>query len=257
MSNLAVISFSKLVAKVPKRSVLLKKYPYNQAIMILSKDWNISIGADEILRGQGADPQIVRDSKPALLQAAERARAEGLALIHPMAITTEVVVKEHRHERIRLVGGMALTGPLVTHQLGGAQRVAAAVCTIGPELENTTANIFSDDPLYALALDGLGNAAVESLAQQVCGQIAGKVKDEGLQASSPLSPGAPEWPVEVGQPQIFALLDPSKAGVRLSSGGMMIPKKSVSFVVGLGQEMSQTSMCSICSLQNTCRYRDA
>jgi hypothetical protein len=117
--------------------------------------------------------------------------------------------------------------------------------------------MFSEDPLYALALDGLGNAAVESLAQQVCGQIAEQVKDEGLQASTPLSPGTPEWPVEVGQPQIFALLDPSKAGVKLSSGGMMIPKKSVSFVVGLGQEMSQNSMCTVCSLQNTCRYQNA
>ncbi len=238
-------------------ALLCRECPYNQAIMNLPKDWNISIGVDEILRGQGADPQIVHTRKPALLKAAERACAEGSGLIHPMAITAEVAVKEHRHERIRLIGGMALTGPLVTRQLGGAQRVTAAVCTIGSELENTTANMFSEDPLYALALDGLGNAAVESLAQQVCGQIAEQVKEEGLQASSPLSPGAPEWPVEVGQPQIFALLDPNKAGVKLSSGGMMIPKKSVSFVVGLGQEMSQASMCSVCSLQNTCRYQNA
>ena len=224
--------------------------------MNLLKNWNISIGTDEILKGQGADPQVVRANKPALLRAAERARAEGLGLIHPLAITAETVVQEHRHERIRLVGGMALTGSLVTRQLGGAQRVVAAVCTIGPELEKTTASLFSLDPLYALALDGLGNAAVEILSQQVCGQIAGQVKYEGMQASSQLSPGVPEWPVDVGQPQIFALLDPSKAGVTLTSGGMMIPKKSVSFVVGLGQEMSQASMCSVCSLQNTCRYQN-
>jgi hypothetical protein len=225
--------------------------------MNLSIDWNINIGTDEILRGQGADPQIVQARKPALLRAAERARAEGLGLLHPMAITAEVAVQEHRHERIRLVGGKTLTGPLVTQQLGGAQRVIAAVCTIGPELENTIARTISEDPLYALALDGLGNAAVECLAQQVCGQLAGQVKEEGLEASTPLSPGTPEWPVEVGQPQIFALLDPSKAGVKLTSGGMMIPKKSVSFVVGIGQEMSQASMCNVCSLQNTCRYQNA
>jgi Vitamin B12 dependent methionine synthase, activation domain len=225
--------------------------------MNLSKDWNLSIGTDEILRGQGADPQIVRARKPALMKAAERARAEGLALLHPIAISAEVLVQEHRHERIRLVGGAALTGPLVTQQLGGAQRVVAAICTIGAELENTSASMFSQDPLYALALDGLGNAAVEILAEQVCGLIAAQVKNENLQASSPLSPGAPEWPVELGQPQIFALLDPSYAGVKLTSGGMMMPKKSVSFIVGVGQEMSQTSMCTVCSLQNTCRYQNA
>jgi len=225
--------------------------------MILSTDWNLTITADDILRGQGADPQVVRSKKPALLKAAERACAEGIVLIHPMVLTAEVVVREHRHERVLLVGGAALTGPQVTRQFSGAQRIVAVVCTIGPELEQTTVHLFGEDPLYALALDGLGNAAVESLAQKVCGDIAEQIGHEGLQASTPLSPGSPEWPVEIGQPQIFTLLDPSKAGVVLTSGGMMIPRKSVSLVVGLGPEMSQTSMCSVCSLKETCRYQHA
>jgi hypothetical protein len=78
-----------------------------------------------------------------------------------------------------------------------------------------------------------------------------------LQASKPLSPGSLEWPVEVGQPEIFALLDPSLAGISLTSGGMMLPKKSMSFIVGLGMEMSQTGMCEVCSLKTTCRYGHA
>jgi len=225
--------------------------------MNLPKNWNLKITTDDILRGQGADPQIVRARKPALLKTAERAFINGLVLTHPITLTAEIVVREHRHERILMVNGLALTGPLVTQQLSGSQRIVAAVCTIGPELETITSSLVNDDPLYALALDGLGNAAVENLAQQVCGYIAEQVEREGLQASSPLSPGSPEWPVEIGQPQIFALLDPSKAGVTLTSGGMMIPKKSVSFVIGLGPEMSQASMCSVCSLQETCRYQNA
>jgi hypothetical protein len=224
-------------------------------MILFSTDWNLTLCVDDILNGQGIDPQIVRKGKPLLLKVAERALAEGASLIHPVALTKEVVVRQHRHERILLVGGTALTGPLVTHQLSGAQRVIAAVCSIGSELENAAARLLGEDPLYALALDGLGNAAVEGLSQQVCRRIGEGPQTEGLQASSPLSPGSPEWPVEVGQPQIFALLDPSKAGVTLTSGGMMIPKKSVSFVVGLGQEMSQASMCSVCSLMETCRYQ--
>jgi hypothetical protein len=225
--------------------------------MNLSKDWNILITTDDILRGQGADPQIVRARKPALLKTAELALINGLGLIHPITLTAEIEVREHRHERILMVNGLALTGHLIMEQLSGSQRIVAAVCTIGPELETIISSLVNDDPLYALALDGLGNAAVENLAQQVCGYIAEQVEGEGLQASSPLSPGSPEWPVEIGQPQIFALLDPSKAGVTLTSGGMMIPKKSVSFVVGLGPEMSQASMCSVCSLKETCRYQNA
>ena len=133
----------------------------------------------------------------------------------------------------------------------------AAVCSIGPELELASARLFNEDPLFAMALDGLGNALVDDLARQVCGKIATEVESEGLNASAPLSPGVPEWPVEIGQPQIFALLDPSKAGITLTTGGMMRPKKSMSLIVGIGQEMAQTSMCSVCSLKETCRYGNA
>lgn len=225
--------------------------------MNIITDWPLQIGVDDILHGQGADPHIVHASKLILAAAAERARTEGLSLVHPVALTREIVVREHRHERVLLENEAVLTGPLVTRQLGRAQRVVAAVCTIGSELENAVSRLFGEDPLYALALDGLGNAAVEILAQQVCARIGEQAQVEGLSASTPLSPGSPEWPVEVGQPQIFALLDPSKAGITLTSGGMMVPKKSISFVVGIGPEMALTDTCEVCSLKETCRYRHA
>ncbi|HEX7620781.1 MAG TPA: hypothetical protein VF359_06230, partial [Anaerolineales bacterium] len=113
------------------------------------------------------------------------------------------------------------------------------------------------DPLLGIAFDGLGNAAVEILGQQVCRRIGERAEAAGLTTSTPLSPGEPEWPVEVGQPQIFALVDPSQVGIKLTSGGMMIPKKSISFVVGIGPEMARTDLCDLCSLRERCRYRHA
>jgi hypothetical protein len=225
--------------------------------MTLLTDWNLTISTDEILYGQGIDPQVVRLRKPLLMQAAERAYTQGLSLIHPLALIEEAQVRDHRHERIHLEGGTTLTGPQVAGHLGGAQRVVAAVCTIGPELEQAVSSLFGGDPRYAMALDGLGNAVVEILAQHVCRRIADQVVAEELTASTPLSPGSPEWPVEIGQPQIFSLLDSSRAGIALTSGGMMLPKKSVSFVVGVGPEMAQTDACEVCSLKGTCRYRHA
>jgi hypothetical protein len=170
---------------------------------------------------------------------------------------TEFRVLEHRHEQIHLEKAKKLTGPLVTRHLAGAQRVVAAVCSIGSDLEDEATRIFPENPLYAMALDGLGNAGVESLAQQVCSRIAQKIMIEGDQASTPLSPGNPEWPVEIGQPQVFALLHPADIGINLTSGGMMIPKKSISFIVGIGQQMSQANLCEVCSLSTTCRYQHA
>jgi hypothetical protein len=220
-------------------------------------DWNLTLSTEDVLRGQGADPESVRTGKPLLIKTAERARSEGLSLLQPVALTREITVQAHRHDRILLKGGAILTGPLVTRLLAGGQHVVATICTIGSELEETVSYMFGKDPLFALALDGLGNAAVENLGQQVCARIGEKFQAEGLQVSTPLSPGSPEWPVEIGQPQIFSLLDPSQAGITLTPGGMMLPKKSISFIVGLGLEMSQSNLCEVCSLNKTCRYQHA
>ena len=223
--------------------------------MNMIDDWKISISVDDILYGQGADPQTVRNRKPGLLAAAERALAEGTRFVHPVSVFQEVAVLARRHDRIVFGNHKAMTGQMVINHLGNAEQIVAAVCSIGSELEETVSQFINQEPLYALALDGLGNAAVENLAQRTCGTISERFLEKGLTASTPLSPGSPEWPVEIGQPQIFALVDPSIAGITLTSGGMMRPKKSVSFVVGIGPDMSQTNMCSVCSLQETCRYR--
>jgi cobalamin-dependent methionine synthase I len=133
--------------------------------------------------------------------------------------------------------------------------VAAAVCTIGPELEKLASA--QEDLVLALALDGLGNAAVETIAQQVCQRLGEQAQTAGLEAGTPLSPGEPDWPVEVGQPQVFTLVNAEAAGVRLTEGGMMVPKKSVSFVLGIGQNMDKTDACELCSMNERCRYRHA
>jgi hypothetical protein len=223
--------------------------------MELWTDFAFTLGLDDILRGEGADPEIVRTKRPALVKAASAAGHQGFTKIKPVAVVQDVRVIEHRHERILLEGGRTLTGPLAAQHLAGAERVAAVVCTIGPALEEYAAS--RDDLVLALALDGLGNAAVEAVAQQVCGRLAERARDSGLETSTPLSPGEAEWPVEIGQPQIFALVKPARAGIRLTEGGMMVPKKSISFVTGIGKQMSQVHPCEACSLKDICRYRKA
>jgi hypothetical protein len=223
--------------------------------MDLLNDFDLSLTPDDVLRGQGADPERIHARKPALLNAASMALQEGFPILHPAAMFHHAKVIEHRHERVILEGGNVLAGPLVAHHLAGAEQVVLVLATIGADLEQRSSTLMGENPLLGLALDGLGNAAVEFLGQQVCSRIGERAGIDGLTASTPLSPGEPDWPVEVGQPQIFALLDPSQIGIQLTSGGMMVPKKSISFVVGIGPKMAQTDLCDLCSLRERCRYR--
>jgi hypothetical protein len=223
-------------------------------LMMPLNDFDLSLSTDDILRGQGADPVVIRARKPALLKAAERAIEMGLKAIHPSALIRELHVEKHGHDRIILEDSHKLTGTLVTRHLAGALSVAAVLCTIGTELEEISASLFSNDPLLALALDGLGNAAVETLGQQVCRRIGDRAQADSLTASTLLSPGEPEWPVETGQPQIFKMVDAKQAGIQLTPGGMMVPKKSISFVLGIGPHMTQLDPCEVCSFREKCHY---
>ena len=225
--------------------------------MELLEDFSFTLSADDVIRGEGADPEIVKAKKPPILKAASFALREGFSKLHPVALIETTRIVEHRHERIILQDGNELTSPLVVRHLSGAEQVVVAICTIGPQLENLASSWMDENPLLGLALDGLGNSAVEALGLQVCMHIGNQARVANMTASTPLSPGEPEWKVEVGQPQIFTLLDPSRVGIVLTSGGMMIPKKSISFVVGIGPEMTQTDPCDFCSLRERCRYRHA
>jgi hypothetical protein len=225
--------------------------------MELWTDFLFTLSPADILRGEGADPQQVLAKRPVLFKAASAAGNLGFTKLQPVAAIHKAKVIEHRHEQVLLEGGKKLTGPLATRHLAGAERVAAVICTIGRGVEDLASSSMKENPLLGLALDGLGNAAVEAVGQQVCARIGEQAQAAGLETSTPLSPGEPDWPVDVGQPQIFSLLAPGSAGVRLTEGRMMIPKKSISFVVGIGPHMEQSDLCELCSMKERCRYRHA
>ncbi len=58
-----------------------------------------------------------------------------------------------------------------------------------------------------------------------------------LMASSPLSPGMPGFAI-LEQWQVFQLVSAEEIGVSLTSSGIMVPRKSVSMVIGIGPQMT-------------------
>jgi hypothetical protein len=161
-----------------------------------------------------------------------------------------------RHERLTLDRG-ALEGPLIAQHLGAAEQVIVMVCTIGDSLDAEIARQMDHDPAFALALDGVGSAAAEALAGEACRRFEQEALDRNWRSSLPLSPGMVGWPVQEGQAQIFALVDAAEAGVRLTEAAMMVPRKSLSLVLGLGPQLEAAgSACALCTLHETCRYQD-
>lgn len=227
------------------------------AAMGLLQNPELVFDVDAVLRGQGADPSILRARSPGLARVAEQAIQEGRPLLQPKVYFKEIEVAAARHERLILADGGHLGGRLIVQHLAKAKKVYAILCTIGEALEKRISELMPSNMVYALALDGVGSAAVEALANSACRRFEEQVAAQGMQSTIPLSPGMVDWPVEEGQPQIFRLFESEPMDVRLTPSYLMIPRKSLSMVLGIGHEMSAMGRsCDYCTLRETCQYQD-
>ncbi|MCK4692091.1 MAG: hypothetical protein KAT23_00580 [Anaerolineales bacterium] len=225
--------------------------------MSILSEWELALDVDAVLCGQGSDPHVIRKRNDRIIRLAEQALEEGTRYLDPVVAYRWLTIESLRHERITLEGGASLTGSLIAKHLTTAKQVVAALCTIGERLEAKVSEVMAEDPAYGLALDGLGSAAVESLANAVCHHFETQVAEKEYQVTIPLSPGMVGWPVEVGQQEIFDMLGDENAGVRLTSSSMMIPRKSLTMVLGFGPEVGDEGHpCDYCSMRETCRYKE-
>jgi hypothetical protein len=179
-------------------------------------------------------------------------------LLEPaIAYETRPIIKKSTNQ-LSLEGNFVLRGSLLPSLLPEAKELVSAVCTIGPKLEKRATDYFnSKEPLRGVLLDGIGSAAVDSLTEEVCKLIIAEASSRGYQASSPISPGMLGFPI-TEQWQLLNMVPAREIGVRLTSSGIMVPRKSASMVIGIGQQVktwTRAEVCARCSLRNTCPYR--
>lgn len=225
--------------------------------MPVVRDWKLNVGIDQVLRGQGADPAVVKERNPRLAALAARALNEGLPLIDPLIAYRELTVESLNHQRLQFSEGGSLSGKSVARLLGPAKRVVVVLATIGGLLENYSAGALKADPPYGLALNGLGSAAIDALAVAACAYFGEQAAKDKMATTIPLSPGMDGWDMQLGQRQIFALIDPGEAGITLTESGMMWPQKSLTMVIGAGPEVeNEGRVCDYCSMRYNCRYQE-
>lgn len=224
--------------------------------MPVLREVEVTIDADAVLRGQGADPAAIRSRRPQLVEIAERALEKGQPLLKPTVLYRTLTVESVRHERLSLGGGGVLKGQLIAQHLAQATQVVAMLCTIGADLEEYVSVTMATNMSHAIALDGVGSAAVEALSNWACKQVENWAADQGMQTTIPLSPGMIGWTVAEGQPQVFSLLDGEDIGITLTDHALMLPRKSLSMVLGVGSDLNTGGkVCDICAMQETCRYQ--
>ena len=213
--------------------------------MPVIRDIPLSLKTGEVLRRQGfREHSKVRSEIKSLI-------LELLASVKKAHLVAPAVAYE-----IYPITGMR---PMLPSLLPEAKELAAVVVTIGPGLEKRVADYTSQgEPLRGLLLDGIGSAAVDSLAQEACKLMAGEASSRGYEVSRPLSPGMPCGLPITDQRRLLEMVPSGEIGVSLTPAGIMVPRKSVSMVIGIGPEMKTgtgAEVCAGCNLGETCPYR--
>lgn len=126
-----------------------------------------------------------------------------------------------------------LRGESIIRHLCGAVEVAVMAATIGQPLEQEVSNLFSRNQYtLGLLLDAAGTTAVEAVCDAVCNVISGQAARTGLTAGNRFSPGYGDWPIDV-QPEILALAAGATIDLSVTDTKMLVPRKSVTAVIGL------------------------
>ncbi|MCL0092756.1 hypothetical protein M1N92_03730, partial [Dehalococcoidia bacterium] len=112
--------------------------------------------------------------------------------------------------------------------------VAVFLVTIGKHLEEMVYQLAEDRLiLQAAALDAIGSDAAERVAGFVQGRIREMACTQGLVTSRCFSPGYCDW--DIGQQKtVFRAVGKDSTGIGLTEGYLMIPRKSISGIIGIG-----------------------
>ena len=158
---------------------------------------------------------------------------------------------------IRLVrGGSVAIDKDVTFQsqviarlLEQCEKVAVFTLTIGHRLEEMVCSLSEDGLIVqAAVLDAIGSEAVETVAGFVQDEINKVVRAEGLCTRPRFSPGYCDWDVSQ-QEVVFRAMNGDSAKICLTKGFLMLPRKSMSGIIGIGpanSDIENYNPCKTC-----------
>jgi len=178
---------------------------------------------------------------------------ESYRLIDPKAVYKTVKISEVKGNLLVLEGGSLFESELLAEKLKCASEIAVYVATIGPALERRVTELGPKELSKSFMMDCIGIYALRQVTDIIQKDFQ-PIEGERL---SKFSPGdTPYWDLRQ-QKVLFDFLGAEEVknatGVRLNESYTMIPRKSVSGVMGDTGEQFQE--CQIC--KRRCEYRRA
>lgn len=152
-------------------------------------------------------------------------------------------------------GGVILAGNDIKAHLEECTHAVFMAATLSIQTDMLISRAQAVSMTDALILDTLGSAGIE----QICGKAELLIKEQlqGKYMTWRYSPGYGDFPIE-SQSELAALLDAQrKIGLTVTESSLMIPKKSVTAVIGIADKPlpQKRSGCTSCNMRDICNFR--
>ncbi len=151
--------------------------------------------------------------------------------------------------------GLLLNGADIAAHLEGCTCAVLLCATLSQAADRAVRAAQAEDITAGLLTDALASAAVE----QVC-DLAEQEILAGMGNFHPtwrFSPGYGDLPLNLQGDFLDAVDAQRRIGVCVSESGLLIPRKSVTAIIGLSEKpvRKRRKGCAACNLKNTCPYR--
>lgn len=142
------------------------------------------------------------------------------------------------------------TKKIISSNLKEIEYIAVLVATIGSEITSYLTKLMEEgDTLTGYIADQIASELVECWADDIEAGLSDFVNKNGMKITNRYSPGYCGWDV-ADQHEIFSLLPENYCGVSLTENALMIPIKSISAIVGIGEKAERRDyQCSICDME--------
>ena len=191
----------------------------------------LTIPPKQVLRYAGQGTQAPSAD---LLQLLSSCKMEFLDCASCRAAGLEVEIT--REEDTLLLGSLSVTSKSLSEHLVGCDRGILFCATLGGGLERLFLRYGKTSPARALLLDAIGSAAIEEWCDRLEEGWTREAALRGLVLQERFSPGYGDLPLAY-QAELLALLCAAQTtGVSATSGMMLVPKKSVTAIIGLKKE---------------------
>ena len=152
---------------------------------------------------------------------------------------------------------LSLQGNDIWELLDGCKEAVLMAVTLGPEIDALLRKKSITDMADAVIMDACADTAIENVADHFEADLRKELKAEHLFLTDRFSPGYGDLPLST-QKKLCAVLDAErKIGLSLSPTFLMIPKKSVTAILGISDEEKPLRKrgCEVCARFQNCTYR--